>query len=180
MFEIYWSHNHSELLVEDLQGSTALSKMPLDFINRCDSEIEKKYPELHNRLADLHGGLKANAFARVKQFFACNFSFKDGQADIDEDFNFIIESVPCPARTTGICEFCFCNPKLNTVFSEREKEVLVLFKVGLDEAEIGEKLFISKHTVHNHINNMYAKAGLTNQSHPDRRLIEYAHSKKII
>jgi two-component system, NarL family, response regulator DegU len=73
-----------------------------------------------------------------------------------------------------------CNPKLSTILSQREIEILSFFAKGFNEEEIGDILFIAKNTVHNHINNMYRKIGLTGKTSPDRKLVYYAYSKKII
>lgn len=180
MFEIYWNHSHSKLLVEDENGVTHFDEMTYSFIYKADAEIERQFPETHAVLCRMFGSAKEFAKARVRQFFACNFSFKDDKKDIDEDWNFIIETVPCPARVTGLCKMPICNPVKNSELSEREIEVLRFFCLGLNEDEIADKLFIAKATVHNHINNMYSKLGFTNKTHSDRRLIAYAYNKKIV
>ncbi len=47
--------------------------------------------------------------------------------------------------------------------SDREKEIIRLVAQGLDNREIGEKLFISPKTVKNHITSIYAKTGARNR-----------------
>ena len=49
----------------------------------------------------------------------------------------------------------------------------------MSEDEIAEKLFISRYTVHNHINNMYSKTGIKGKSTPDRKLMAYAFKNKL-
>ncbi|NLY10203.1 MAG: response regulator transcription factor [Firmicutes bacterium] len=41
----------------------------------------------------------------------------------------------------------------------REREVLKLIAKGMTNSEIAETLFISKHTVKNHVSNIYRKLG---------------------
>jgi len=47
--------------------------------------------------------------------------------------------------------------------SEREKEIIRLVASGLDNREIGKRLFISPKTVKNHMTNIYAKTGARNR-----------------
>ena len=182
MLESYFNTSNTELLIEDLaKGSVVtLREKGHKFHKDCDNSIREKHPEEWQKLADLHGAAPEFAYARVQNFLACNFSFKDGKIDIDEHFNFNYENVPCPARVSGICKLKICFPKFTSELSKRELEVLRFFCKALSEEEIGEKLFISPHTVHNHINNIYAKLGFVGKPHPDRLLIDYAHTKRLV
>jgi len=47
--------------------------------------------------------------------------------------------------------------------SEREREVLEFLAAGLENAAISERLFISTHTVKNHVSNIYRKSGARNR-----------------
>ncbi len=47
--------------------------------------------------------------------------------------------------------------------SEREREVFALLVAGFENAEISARLFISPHTVKNHVSNVYRKAGVRNR-----------------
>lgn len=46
-----------------------------------------------------------------------------------------------------------------TLLTPRECEVLKLIAKGYTNSEIAEALFISKHTVKNHVSNIYRKLG---------------------
>ena len=48
--------------------------------------------------------------------------------------------------------------------TDREKEVLALLSEGMNSNEIGEKLFISFHTVRKHIRNIYLKLQVSTQA----------------
>lgn len=58
--------------------------------------------------------------------------------------------------------------------SERETDVLKLMINGLTYIQIGEKLFISPHTVRTHINNIYKKLHLNSRT----QVMNLAHRKK--
>jgi hypothetical protein len=47
-------------------------------------------------------------------------------------------------------------------FSDREFEILMLIKSGLNSEQVAEKLFLSKHTVNTHRTNILEKSGKTN------------------
>ncbi|WP_181304284.1 LuxR C-terminal-related transcriptional regulator [Rufibacter sp. XAAS-G3-1] len=56
----------------------------------------------------------------------------------------------------------FCSDK--EVLSKREKEILSLLIAGNHSPEIGEKLYISQHTVNTHRRNILAKTGVASTS----------------
>jgi DNA-binding NarL/FixJ family response regulator len=55
------------------------------------------------------------------------------------------------------------GPAPHSVLTEREQEVLRLIAVGLDNDAIAAELFISRHTVKNHISNILLKLEVTNR-----------------
>ncbi|HET6449559.1 MAG TPA: response regulator transcription factor [Conexibacter sp.] len=55
------------------------------------------------------------------------------------------------------------GPAPHSVLSDREQEVLRLIAIGLDNDAIASKLFISRHTVKNHISNILLKLEVTNR-----------------
>ncbi len=48
--------------------------------------------------------------------------------------------------------------------SDREKEILKLLVDGLDYRDIAEKIFVSRHTVRNHISNIYTKLHVSSKA----------------
>jgi LuxR family transcriptional regulator, maltose regulon positive regulatory protein len=48
--------------------------------------------------------------------------------------------------------------------SARERDVLRMLPTALSEAEIGQELFISYHTVHSHVRTIYRKLGTTSRA----------------
>jgi DNA-binding CsgD family transcriptional regulator len=66
---------------------------------------------------------------------------------------------PPQAPSSGLDETKLTEFKI----TEREREIVFLLQQGLTYKEIGEKLFISVHTVNNHVANIYAKAGASSR-----------------
>ena len=184
MFEIYFNPHNKTLMVEDLHHNEirSLKEMDYSFFKNVEFQIKTNYPEAHDILINLYGYEKEFAYARVRHFLSCNFQVKTGKPNIDEDWNLMLQDNLCPARETGSCKFNkkLCNLKLESNLTERETEVLRLFAKGFSEEEIADVLFISKNTIHNHINNMYRKLDLSGKTSPDRKLVNYAHVKGII
>lgn len=177
-FEIYWNENRSMLIVEDID--TSLTKRfdswgPGNY-QRLDAAIADLRPNAYEGLCKEFGYGPQFAYDRTFQFAACNFSTRDGHPDIDDDFNLITESVPCPIRHK--CNRCYCINE--TSLSFREKQIVKLFSQGCDEESIAAQLFISRATVHNHMTNIYRKLCLSGSSHPDRLLISYAYHNRIL
>jgi len=52
---------------------------------------------------------------------------------------------------------------LINIFTERERDVLHLLLLGLNNKEISDKLFISNHTTKAHVASIYKKLGVTNR-----------------
>jgi len=157
-----------------------LKEMGFSFLLKSENHIRQNYPECSKELEQIHGTSKERLYARMRHFFTCNFSKQTGSPNIDEDWNFKLNKINCPARITRSCKNSVCNPKLELPLSDREIEILRLFAKGFCEEEIADVLFISKNTVHNHINKMYHKIGLTGKTSPDRKLVNFAHVKGIL
>ncbi len=177
MIEIFWNETRTALMSEDFVVGTTqrLDEWSAQMVQLFDSSIATLRPKVYKALCDDCGYGPQFAFNRIYQFAACNFSTRDGHPDIDDDFNLTIERVSCPIRHK--CKAIFCSNE--TMLSGREIEIVKLFVRGSDNESIAGRLFISKSTVHNHINNIYHKLGFTGQPHPDRLLINYAYTNKI-
>ena len=177
--EFYWNSIKEILMCENLNDGKVVpfKDLPLGDIINLDLEIKRIYPETHAALCAKFGDRKDCSYSRVYQFICCNYSDHDGQPDIDDDYNFNLEKVSCPIR--HLCKDNFCHPVMDRILTRREYEVIDLFIKGMDLAEIGQRLFISDSTVHNHINNIYSKLGLVGKTHPDRLLMSMYYEKKI-
>ena len=181
MIEFFWTPANSRLMVHDLDNDVVNpfdDQLHIGFAKKIDKAIKERYPEVYSKLLDIYGHHDSYAYSRAYRFLKCNFSVNDNQPDIDEDFNFLLELVPCPLR--GECLDGICNPKLTSQLSKREIDIVRLHVEGLSPAEIGERLFISKATVHNHFSNIYNKLGFTNQTCPDHLLINYAYKNHLV
>lgn len=180
MKEIYWNTNSDMLLLEELKSGTTTryDQLPRAFINMMDQKISQSYPDQYHELCQIIGEGPAFAYGRVFQFSACNFSTKDGNPDVDDDGNFILERVSCPIR--HICKRITCKCQITGNLSEREIQVIKLFASGFSEDELANRLFISKATVHNHITHIYAKLGYTGENNPDRHLVAYAFKNNLL
>jgi DNA-binding CsgD family transcriptional regulator len=64
--------------------------------------------------------------------------------------------------------------------SRRELDVILLLSRGLKNNEIGKKLFISPHTVDNHLKSIYRKMGVTNRTAATRRILDKISHKNLL
>lgn len=177
-YEIYWNQHCTMLMVEDLDNSSVarMDEMPAEFIQKLDAAISESRPNIYVSLCRDFGYGPQNAYNRMFNFAACNFSSKDGRPDINEDFCIIPERVSCPIRHRCNAGYCSFDCEL----SGREVEIVKLFAQGFDEEKMADQLFIARATVHNHITNIYRKLGLSGSAHPDRLLISYAFNNKLV
>lgn len=172
--EFLWSSDNESLLVEykATKMSIPFVEIPKSELFWLDSKIKEMYPETHQKLVAKFGEGKVNAYPRCYQFVACNLSFQNEISDIDDDGNFNIAIVKCPIRHR--CKDGFCKPVIEGCVSKREKEVLRLFVAGMDNKEIASRLFVSEHTVKNHLRNTKQKLDLYGKPSPEAMLMKWA------
>lgn len=178
MKEFYWNQDRTILLCEDLETGivTRFTELNRSFLIEADRKIQSSYPDTYSELENWVGSGPGKEYGRVYQFCACNFSTKDGRADIDDDFNFIPEKVSCPIR--HLCKKNICRLTFSTELTDREKEVVILISRHTED-EVANMLFISPATVHNHITRIYTKLNISGPESM-KELIHYAYKSKLI
>lgn len=102
-------------------------------------------------------------------------SLDTAENDIDEDGVFHFEKVACPMR--GECKFegLICMPKFSSRLSEAELRVMRLYFEIKEVDRIADQLYLSVHTVKNHIKAAYAKLGI----HTRAEFITYANKNNL-
>lgn len=136
------------------------------------------YPKAYAALSQEYGGCALNRryhrYRMVARFVRCNFAQLDTVPDIEgRRMNF--EHVQCPLR--GECRYdrVVCRPEFEHRLSPAEEPVMRLWYEGLEESEIGRRLYLSPHTVHNHIRNAYRRTG----THSRAEFTRYANDHNI-
>ena len=160
---------NDELWLKDENGRhQVLSENDTDIIQRLLEAIRERYPQAYHALEDEYQRSSLNPryyqFLIVRRFCKCNFGKLDTtRLDIDnlEKFNF--EKVECPLRGECKNEGIICNPKFNSKLSEAELRVMKLVCEGETKEHIAMRLYISPHTVKNHIKSVYLKLGIHDQ-----------------
>lgn len=77
----------------------------------------------------------------------------------------------------GECKYegIICNPQFNSRISDAEMRVMRLVYDGIDNDEIADRLYLSPHTVKNHIKSVYLKLDI----HGKSDFIQYAHKNNL-
>ncbi|MCK5134843.1 MAG: response regulator transcription factor [Bacteroidales bacterium] len=185
MYEFFWTTDKNRLMVHDRTNDKyfPLTSAQTELIDRCEQKIQQDYPETWYALKLEYPSPTTPIpweirFKRINRFLKCNFSVHDNRPDIDDDWNFDFERVPCPLRRE--CPHEYCNPKLTHKLTKREIEIIELHVEGLSQNEIGKRLYISGLTVKNHVYKIYKKLGFTGENHPETKLINYAYQHKLV
>jgi DNA-binding CsgD family transcriptional regulator len=144
-----------------------------DLIQQMIDRISDEYPEAYTALFTLYNKAYNYKYLIIRRFVKCNFSILDDHSDIQGDGSFRFEFVNCPLRGECPHDMIICQPKFNTRLSRREEEIVKL--INLPDAEIGDKLFISPFTVHNHIKSILRKLNL----HSKTEISDWAHKNNL-
>lgn len=141
--------------------------------------IETFYPEAMRALNESYNKSSLNIqyfnFLRVRRFLRCNFGALDTTDHDDKEGIFNFEKIPCPLR--GECKFeeIICKPTFNSKLSDAELRVMKLYYHNESIDRIADHLYLSGHTVRNHIKASYAKLGI----HSQAEFISYANKHHL-
>ncbi len=156
-------------------NSFEVTEKDTEFIEDFLSDIENFYPAAYKALQETYSKSSANhpyfRFLMARRFLKCNFSNLDTtESDIDNDRIFHFEKVPCPMRGECKYECVICMPKFNCKLSDAEMRVMRIYYHDKRIDRIADMLYLSGHTVKNHIRAAYAKLGI----HSRGEFISYA------
>lgn len=169
--EVWWrtADGHAERLTEK---NHEVIELLLD-------KIEQFYPSAYAALCKEYERLQMNQslyrFRIVQRFAKCNFGVIDNIPDIDSYGKLNLECVPCPLRGECRQEGVICRPEFDSRISEAEMRVLKLWYKGMSKEDIAEELYLSVHTVNNHIRNAFARLGI----HEKAQFFRYAEQNKL-
>lgn len=150
-----------------------------DIISAIYEMIEQFYPAAFTALCKEYERCIPNmSFYRYRiavRFIKCNFGVIDRTTDIDAAGRIHLECVPCPLRGECKLENVVCRPEFAHNLSDAEMRVMHLWHQGLSKEEIAEQLYLSAHTVNNHIRNAYFRLGI----HSKAEFVKYAENNRL-
>lgn len=151
-----------------------------ELIDELLSDIENFYPEAYRALQQEFVKSRTNVpyfrYLMARRFLKCNFGTLDTtDQDVDDNRIFHFERVACPLRGECRLEGVICMPKFNSKLSDAELRVMKLYFEDRDFVSIADRLYLSVHTVKNHIKAAYAKMGV----HTRGEFITYASRHNI-
>lgn len=160
--------------------SAEVTEKDTEFIDELLSRIENFYPEACKALKESYAKSSTNQqyfkYLIVRRFLKCNFGNLDTtDQDLNDEGIFRFEKVSCPMR--GECKFegIICMPKFSSKLSDAEMRVMRIYYQNKDVEEIADTLYLSVHTVKNHIKSVYSKLGI----HTRGEFITYASKHQI-
>lgn len=151
-----------------------------EIIDSMFDRISNFYPEAMEALRKEYSKSAFNVpyyrFLIVSRFIRCNFGELDTTvADFDDSGIFSFEKVRCPLRGECPLEGVVCLPRFNTKLSKAELRVMELYYRNENIIRIADVLYLSSHTVKNHIRAAYAKLGI----HTQAEFISYANRNHL-
>lgn len=164
----------------DCNGTTEITEKSHDLIDSLLDDVENLYPDAYKALEKCYEKSKLNQsyfrFLMARRFIKCNFGNLDStKADIESDGVFNFEKIECPMRGECFFEGVICSPKFNSRLSGAELRVMRLYYGNESIDRIADQLYLSGHTVKNHIKAAYAKLGL----HSQAEFISYANKHHL-
>lgn len=165
-----------------LSGSKSeeVTEKDAELIDELLSRIENFYPQAFKALQENYVRSSINQpyfkFLMARRFLKCNFGDLDTtRNDVDQEGVFNFEKVSCPMRGECKLEGIVCQPKFNSKLSEAEMRVMRIYYHDKNIERIADALYLSGHTVKNHIKAAYAKLGV----HTRGEFITYASKNQL-
>ena len=156
-----------------------LTEAHSDIISAIYEMIEQFYPgalaALKKEYERCIPNMSFYRYRTVVRFIKCNFGNIDKTADTDSFGRIHLECVPCPLRGECRLENVVCRPEFAHNLSDAEMRVMRLWHQGLNKEEIAEQLYLSAHTVNNHIRNAYIRLGI----HSKAEFVKYAENNHL-
>ena len=150
-----------------------------ELIEEILQRIETFYPEALEALNECYAKSSLNCsyynFLRVRRFLKCNFGELDTKDHDDDNGVFNFEKIQCPLRGECKYEGVICLPKFDSKLSDAELRVMKLYYRNESIDRIADKLYLSGHTVRNHIKASYIKLGI----HSQAEFITYANRNHL-
>lgn len=161
-------------------GTIEVTEHDRELIDELLSQIENFYPSAYKALQDEYSKSRTNVpyfrFLMARRFLKCNFGTLDTtEHDVDDDRIFHFEKVQCPMRGECRHECVICQPRFNSKLSDAEMRVMRYYYEFPDIIKIADVLYLSRHTVKNHIKAAFAKIGV----HSRGEFITYASKYHI-
>ncbi len=169
-----------DLWYTDGERSKKITEKDTNLIGALLEMISTRYPEAYGALEKEYSRSSANIpyyqYLIVRRFCKCNFGKLDcKRMDIEADGTFNFDKLDCPLRGECHLEGVVCSPKFNARLSTQELRVMRLVYEGREKEEISRELFISPHTVKNHIKAVYTKLGI----HDKATFLRYAAKNRL-
>ncbi|MCM1310858.1 MAG: helix-turn-helix transcriptional regulator [Bacteroides sp.] len=140
-----------------------LAEKHTELVNSMIELISTFYPKAYDALCKHYESCARNKwyyrFRIVSRFIKCNFAQLDDIYDIDADGRCHFEYVSCPLRGECLFDRIVCRPEFDHKLSASELPVMRLWYQGASIDEIASCVFLSPHTVRNHIRHAYARTG---------------------
>lgn len=157
-----------------------LTESNVELVKAMLEKIREFYPDAYKALSKWFQKSSMNVpyyqYLIVDQFCRCNFGKLDSTTkDIDAAGKFNFEKGYCPIY--GRCPYAnvVCNPKFNSRISDAEMRVIKMVYEGFSNGEIADTLYLSPHTIKNHIKSVYAKLEI----HEKSEFIRYANKNNL-
>ena len=164
MIEFTLSPDGREIIIYENGQARRLGTEDHNFIDQICEHIRSNYPECSKALETVYSKSAQYKYLKCRRFIKCNFSLTDHIPDITSADDYNLEYIHCPLRGECMYENIICSPKLSTALTERETELVKCLGENKTELEIADVLYISVHTVHQHMRNIRRKTATRSQA----------------